>query len=382
MRHDYIRLDRKSLVPDKNGFLNLEVHAATIGVYKYRRQDGTIRRELRLPEEVFSEKSMASFARKPLTIEHRGGLVNSATVGEFTVGATGDNVRQDGKFLTFGIGVHKKEAVKSVMDAKTLGISPGYDCDIEEVSSESGKYPEFKKYGKYDCIQRNIEANHVTLTATPRGDGCNIRLDSGDALQIEDDSKTETHSQKETMTIKNKIQAYKLGEVHLDSVGVEYPQEAEPAVQAAFERIAKVEDLASATKEHLDAMTAERDGLKSQVEEKDKELAEQKARLDSSIQNTDIMKAVKDRVELENIGRFDSKETDSLTNDELKKKILEGSKRFDSAKLEGAYLEAAWDQYKAVASKMPKAEEAHFDSFEDLNNKKSTSQADRAAMVN
>jgi hypothetical protein len=39
-----------------------------VGIFEYRRPDGSIRRELRLPEEVFAQESLASYKGKPVIL--------------------------------------------------------------------------------------------------------------------------------------------------------------------------------------------------------------------------------------------------------------------------------------------------------------------------
>ena len=50
------------------GFLIARAPLTSVGVFTYRNADGTPRRELRLPEEVFSEESLATLKLKPLTL--------------------------------------------------------------------------------------------------------------------------------------------------------------------------------------------------------------------------------------------------------------------------------------------------------------------------
>lgn len=376
MRHDYIRLDRKTLTPDKNGFLNIPVNAARVGVYTYLNSDGSKRRELRLPEEVFKEDSMRTLALKPATFEHEGGMVNSATVSKFTVGSVGDAIKQEGDFLTCNMGVHKKDAVDSVLDnlekGKPMGLSPGYDCDIEE---KSGDHP---KYGRYDCIQRNIVFNHLTLTENPRGNGCNLRLDSEDAAMIEDDSINNNHNQKDVMSVKQKIAAFKVGKAHFDSESIEYPQEAESAVNTVLARLALVEEEATKNQGHLDSMTAERDGLKTQLEGKDKELKEKQTHLDSSVSQEKIHEEVIARASLISFGKFKDEEAKTMTTKEMKKKIVLDSKLYeDNEDLDNdMYLKSAFDVVAKRKTQMPKVEESHLDSWEDLNEKGAVTQTD------
>ena len=52
------------------GFVKATVAVTSIGVFTYRNPDGTTRRELRLPEEVFKQDSMDTLALKPMTLLH------------------------------------------------------------------------------------------------------------------------------------------------------------------------------------------------------------------------------------------------------------------------------------------------------------------------
>ena len=51
------------------GFLVARAAVTSVGVFTYR-EDGTTRRELRLPEEVFAQESLDSLKCKPLTLYH------------------------------------------------------------------------------------------------------------------------------------------------------------------------------------------------------------------------------------------------------------------------------------------------------------------------
>ena len=57
------------------GFLVARAPVTSIGVFSYRNPDGSERRELRLPEEVFNADSLASLRLKPLTLLQSVALV-------------------------------------------------------------------------------------------------------------------------------------------------------------------------------------------------------------------------------------------------------------------------------------------------------------------
>lgn len=105
----------------------------------------------RKPEQVFDEKTMASFEGKPLTIEHPEESVSPQNYKTLSVGNV-HNVRK-GKFegqdvMYADINVYDAEAINLIESGDMEELSCGYDCDITE-----GPNPE----------QINIRGNHVAL---------------------------------------------------------------------------------------------------------------------------------------------------------------------------------------------------------------------------
>lgn len=105
----------------------------------------------RKPEQVFDEKTMASFENAPLTIEHPSVSVSPENYKELSVGHV-QNIRR-GKFegqdvLFADILVNDIEAIELIESGDMTELSCGYDCDIT-----SGDNPE----------QINIRGNHVAL---------------------------------------------------------------------------------------------------------------------------------------------------------------------------------------------------------------------------
>lgn len=107
--------------------------------------------ELDRPEqEVFSEKAMASFENKPLTIEHPDEDVNPDNINKYGVGFVRDIKRGKDKGQDVMLGtlvITDAEAIDLVESGKLTDLSCGYDCDIDEKG----------------LCQRNIRGNHVAL---------------------------------------------------------------------------------------------------------------------------------------------------------------------------------------------------------------------------
>lgn len=105
----------------------------------------------RKPEEVFSEKTMASFEGAPLTIDHPSVSVGPDNYKDLSVGRV-QNIRR-GEFegqpvMLADIIVNDAEAIELIESGEMVELSCGYDCDIT-----GGDNPE----------QINIRGNHVAL---------------------------------------------------------------------------------------------------------------------------------------------------------------------------------------------------------------------------
>ena len=130
---------------------------------------------LREPDQVFDEKTIASFENKPITIEHPQDFVNSDNYKDLAVGFVRDVTKKevDGKDLLVGnLIITDQEAIKAIEDGK-IYLSCGYDCDIVE---EDNKW-----------YQKNIRGNHIALCDNPRA-GITQIIDSDEDLISVDES--------------------------------------------------------------------------------------------------------------------------------------------------------------------------------------------------
>ncbi len=169
------------------GFLKVEGHVARAGIYEYRRADGTIRRELRPPEEVGDPASLASYDAASLTVGHprraEGRLddITAENVRRHEVGTVRGAARFDAeRELVDAAMVFKDAAAIKQVEAGKQELSPGYRIVLDETP---GVHP---KYGRYDAIQRQIRVNHVALVELARG-GSAIRLRMDDAELVTPD---------------------------------------------------------------------------------------------------------------------------------------------------------------------------------------------------
>lgn len=187
MSTSVLRIDERGIELRKpvrldNGFLRVDGIVARAGVYEYRREDGTIRRELRPPEEVGHPDSLASYDDAPLTVGHPrradGALeeVTASNVDKYGVGNVRGAAQFDGEFAAASMTVKAKRAIQRV-DNGEQELSPGYRIELEE---KSGVHP---KYGRYDAIQRRVRVNHVAIVDKARGGSAiRLRMDSADLV--------------------------------------------------------------------------------------------------------------------------------------------------------------------------------------------------------
>lgn len=161
-----------------SGGLRIPALVTRTGVLEYHDADGNTWGELRTPEEVFDDASLASLRSAPVTELHPGTLVTPRTWKSFAIGHAGDDVRRDGEFVAVSVLVQDAAALERVRSKELREVSLGYTCDLDETP---GTY-EGKSYAR---IQRGIRYNHVALG--PEGWGraggdVRLRLDSHSAL--------------------------------------------------------------------------------------------------------------------------------------------------------------------------------------------------------
>ena len=155
----------------EEGYLVDHPIVTTCGVFEYKNSDGSIRRELRLPEDVFNEKSLKSYKGKPIIITHDAGEVDKENVRREQIGTIMSQGYPDGENVRCEIIIHDTNALKRC-GLKELSL--GYSLDTEDIS---GVY----QGESYDCIQRNIEINHLALVGEARaGESARLNIDSKD----------------------------------------------------------------------------------------------------------------------------------------------------------------------------------------------------------
>lgn len=155
-----------------DGSMIVQARFTRSGVFEYRKPDGSIQREYRAPEQVFSKESMDSFKLVPFTNDHPPEMLNPTNAKQYTAGFTGQDVHRDGIWMVGSIAITDAGAVNDLEAGKNQ-ISNGYDCDLVMTPGVS---PEGEHY---DCMQTNIGGNHVALVWNARaGSDAAVRMDA------------------------------------------------------------------------------------------------------------------------------------------------------------------------------------------------------------
>lgn len=155
----------------EEGYLVDRPILTSTGIFEYTNPDGTIRRELRLPEEVFKEESLQSYKGKPIIITHDAGLITKDNVHENAVGTILSEGYRSGNDVRAEIIIHDTDEMKS---AGLKELSLGYNLDLDETPGEWNGQP-------YDAVQRNIVINHLALVLEARaGEQARLNIDSRD----------------------------------------------------------------------------------------------------------------------------------------------------------------------------------------------------------
>lgn len=171
------RFDRSALRPVKrfdDGRVRVEAYFTRAGIFEYVKQDGGIRRELRLPEDVFAPASVATFANIPVTNDHPPALLTTKNAREYQVGLTGDSVVREDDLMRGTFTVTDRETVDA-MEGGKVQVSCGYACKVDYTP---GVHP---TYGRYDARQYDIRGNHLAIVDMARaGEVAAARMDGVD----------------------------------------------------------------------------------------------------------------------------------------------------------------------------------------------------------
>ena len=171
------RLDSITLEPQDKTYFTAEGYLVdhpiltSCGIFEYLNDDGTTRRELRLPEYVFDKKSLHSYKGKPIIITHDAGVVDKKNVSREQIGTILSDGYKEGEDVKAEIIIHDTDSMKQ---SGLKELSLGYNLTlVEEPGEWNGEH--------YDAIQTDIQINHLALVTSARaGEQARLNIDSKD----------------------------------------------------------------------------------------------------------------------------------------------------------------------------------------------------------
>jgi len=276
MMFDAVTVDASRARWTKDGYVVAEASVARTGVQLYTAaelgMDGDpdkVIRVYRPPEEVFSKDAMASYAHRPVTVDHPGVMVDASNWKQYAKGQTGDEVVRDGDFVRVPLMLLDADAISEWKNGRRE-LSMGYTMDLKIADgvTDDGQ--------KYDAVQTNLRMNHLALVSRARG-GSQLRLG---------DTKLEDRS----MDVK-------LTTITVDGLSVETT---DAGVQAIFKLNKELVDTRKVAEDSAVAHAAT-------LAAKDKELATKDAEIDllkgKVLSDANLDKMVKERADLISVAK-------------------------------------------------------------------------------
>jgi hypothetical protein len=307
-----------------DGYLKGRAVISCVGVFLYQNKDGTVRRELRHPEEVFHPDSIASLKSIPLTNGHPPERVTAENIAKYGKGMTGDSPSypakwedlypknpeymkgkemSDGYHLANDLIWTDPATIENIIQDGKNALSAGYTMIWDPTPGVWGG-------SQYDGVQRKIRYNHVAAVDKARaGDAARMRLDSADAFCV-----GEINNNTEDVMKTTRID------------GVDY--QAEAKVIETMDKAQK--DLQTKTDEfnvykedsdkQISTLEAERDDFKAKLVKAEADLKEAQDKADDPAR---VDAAAKAKLELYQVAEKAGVEVqDGMTDLEIKKAVI------------------------------------------------------------
>ena len=156
------RIDRSSFKLSKTpeGFLTGDAIVTRTGVFTYMNADGSMRNELRHPDDVFNADSLATLKLKPVTDDHPPELVTADNASMYSIGTTGESIITDESNVAITFTVQRNDAINKIKNGKKE-LSLGYSLELVE---ENGVWDGVS----YTHRQKNIRYNHLAIVQQAR----------------------------------------------------------------------------------------------------------------------------------------------------------------------------------------------------------------------
>lgn len=254
---------RNPRIDEQTGFLHVDrVPIAGAMVQPYRKADGSIDYEAKLPSEVLSDSTVSSANDRPVTDDHPSGLVTKDNAKDLMRGFTSSNAHVEGDMLFNDITITDADLINKIQNGKRE-LSIGFEA---EIVPQKGEY----KGDSYDTVQKNIRINHVAVVERGRA-GHEVRLLGDSAEAVVND-----------ISEKGKEMEVKTTKVRVDNADVTVAeQDADKILKLDADNSAKqkkIDELNAQIKE----LTAQRDALQGKADDSEKKAGEASAKADSA----------------------------------------------------------------------------------------------------
>lgn len=315
-----------------NGWLKCDAVLTKTGVFKYRNPDGTERRELRLPQNVFDNTSLETFRLVPVTDDHPDvGWLDATNTKQYQCGTVEMPIR-DGDKMRAKMLITDSALVAKILNRDKVQVSNGYFADLE---IRSGEY----EGEAFDAVQTNIRGNHVAIVDEARaGPEARIKLDSSDAVMV--DVLKGDHAPQGVKKMAN-VCKYRIDKVDYEDVPV-------AAAQAFKAHEKELENKLDKKRAKIEELTADNGRLAGRCDALTAELKKTQEALRASRDPKTLASFVNARVDLvskakELIGSDDFK-ADAMSDREIKTAVI--AKLSPGLKLDGKsdeYVTACFD---------------------------------------
>ena len=320
------------------GFLRVDAIVTRTGVFLYRNPDGTIRKELRHPDDILKKDSLSTMEMIPVALLHPADKeINASNSRTLSVGFTGQKITIDGKYIISSFKVTDESAINAIVNDGVKELSLGYRVAlVDEVGEYGGE--------SYDFRQTDVVYNHLAIVPQARaGSEARIELDAADAIQEtefstdsmeSDKNKTDDiHTQKP-----NKKETVMTVKISLD--GIEY--DTAPEVKNALSKATARGDEAEAK---VTTLNDDNSKLQAKLDEADEKIKKLEARDDAAA----IKTAVDSRLALisqatPHLDEETIKKVADMSDKDIKVAVIK--KHFPEANLDGkddTYIQARYD---------------------------------------
>ena len=335
-RFDSLPLDATYFTDE--GYLVDHPIVTSVGIFVYHNPDGSERRELRLPEEVFAEKSLASYKGKPIIVTHDAGYVDTDNVKDESIGTILSEGYRDGDDVRAEIIIHDTDSLKKY---KMRELSCGYNLRLDETPGVWEGQP-------YDAIQRDIEINHLALVDKARaGEQARLNIDGqghdcmkGEKLNMENTTKR-TDGAPTPEELAAAVEAFKKRRAERSGAAADGGITAEPPAQTAGTAEGEQPDAVQQVKDRRDRRDSEGDCGGTQTDgdgDEGNAAQDKKDRADSANDFCELLRVVRvgDRLNMDGLETMSVKDAKKAVLGKLKPTLhLDGKS--------AAYVNAAFD---------------------------------------